>query len=304
VQLRAGRVVDSPHLLVGWMYLGSVAASWLAPPRTPVIWSLRHVPDVLTRESRSTRIALSLLRHMSADRSRRHPAMVITNSTAAREAHQRLGLTGLHQVIQNGVDTERFRIDCGQGDALRRELGIGRDATLLLQVGRVHAHKGQAILLDAALPLLTQHASLHLLLVGRGTESIQHPLFDAQALASRVHRIGDQADLVPAYSAADVLINPSTTDSFPTAVIEAMSCTLPCVVTDTGACRAIVGDTGVCIAPGSAEALRVAIEALLAEPDAALRERGEQARRRVIERFSLAEMAGRFVAAYRSVVAA
>jgi glycosyltransferase involved in cell wall biosynthesis len=230
--------------------------------------------------------------------------MVITNSTAAQEAHLRLGLTAAHQVIQNGVDTERFKIDRDERDALRRELGIGSDATLLLQVGRVHAHKGQTVLLDALVPLLAQHPTLHVLLVGRGTASMRHPLFDTQAFARRVHGIGDTADLVPAYSAADVLINPSTTDSFPTAVIEAMSCTLPCVVTDTGACRTIVGDTGVCIAPGSVDALRAAIEALLAEPDVLRRERGERARRRVIERFSLAGMAGRFVAAYRTVVAA
>jgi len=304
VRLQAAPNIELPQLMVGWMYLGCVAASWLAPRQMPVIWSLRHVPDVLSRESRATRIALSLLRGMSAQVSRRRPALVITNSTAAQDAHRRLGLEGSYEVIQNGVDTERFNSDRDRGDALRRELGIGRDAMLLLQVGRVHPHKGQNILLDAATPLLKQYPSLHLLLVGRGTESIRHPLLDTPAFAGRVHRIGDQADLVPAYSAADALINPSTTDSFPTAVIEAMSCTLPCIVTDTGACRAIVGETGDCIVPGSADALRAAIEALLDEPHDSRRERGQKARRRVIERFSLAQMAGRFVAAYRTVVAA
>jgi glycosyltransferase involved in cell wall biosynthesis len=304
VRLRAGRNFDAPQLIVGWMYLGCVAASWLAPRQTPVIWSLRHVPDVLARESRATRIALLLLRRMSGERSRRRPALVITNSAAAHEAHLRLGLTGSYRVIQNGVDTERFQIDRSRGNALRGELGIGRDATLLLQVGRVHLHKGQHILLDAAVPLLTQHPTVHLLLVGHGTESIRHPLLDTPALACRVHRIGDQADLVPAYSAADALVNPSTTDSFPTAVIEAMSCTLPCIVTDTGASRAIVGENGICIAAGSADALRKAVEALLDESRDAWRERGEQGRRRVIERFSLAQMASGFVAAYRTAVAA
>lgn len=303
-RLPALRDLESTQLMVGWMYLGCVAASWLAPRRMPVIWSLRHVPDVLARESRATRIALALLARMGGEHSRRRPQMVLTNSSQAEQAHRHLGITGAYRVIENGVDAERFKNDRERGAALRRELGIGADDILLLHVGRAHPHKGQHVLLDAAAQLLSQHRSLQLLFVGRGTDSMQHALFATPALARRVHGVGDCADLVPAYSAADALINPSTTDSFPTAVIEAMSCALPCVVTDTGACRDIVGDTGTCVVPGSAEALRTAIDGLLAQSVQTRQELGTRARQRVIERYSLEQMADRFMAAYRAVVAA
>jgi glycosyltransferase involved in cell wall biosynthesis len=297
--LRALRSADAPHLVVGWMYVGCVVATLLAPRSMPVVWSLRHVPEDLRDESRSTRIALRLLRRACAPHSRRRPAMLIANSAAAREAHQALGLAGVYRVIENGVDAARFSADRVRGAELRRELGIRGDDVLLLQVGRAHPHKGQQVLLDAAAVLLARHERVSLLMVGRGTETIRHPLFEIPEFARRVHRLGDRADLVPMYSAADLLINPSVSESFPTAVVEAMSCGLPCVVTDTGASRDIVGDTGRCVVPGSKEALLDAVEPLIGAAPGVREALGERARQRVLERFSLPQMAGAFIAAYR-----
>jgi glycosyltransferase involved in cell wall biosynthesis len=300
---RALRSGDSPDLVVGWMYIGCVAATLLAPRTTPLVWSLRHVPEDLQDESRSTRIALRLMRRACAPNSHRRPALVITNSAAATGAHRALGLSGEYRVIANGVDTQRFDADRVRGDELRRELGVKCGDLLLLQVGRAHPHKGQQVLLDAAAVLLARHQRMHLAMVGRGVEAIRHPLFDVPELARRVHRLEDRSDLVPLYSAADLLINPSLTESFPTAVIEAMSCGLPCVVTDTGASRDIVGDTGRCVRPGSNEALVEAVESLVGSAETPRDSFGVHARRRAIEQFSLTRMVDEFVGAYRDAVA-
>jgi len=109
---------------------------------------------------------------------------------------------------------------------------------------------------------------------------------------------------VSCYSAADLLVNPSLTESFPTTVVEAMSCGLPCVVTDTGASREIVGAVGGVVAAANAASLLVGIDEMLRLPADARRCMGVAARQRVVECFSLARMAAEFVGAYRSATGA
>ena len=187
-------------------------------------------PLWLVHESRATRVSIEVLRRYCKPSSRRKPCLLIANSVAARDSHEALGLRGEYRVIGNDVDTDRFTPDRMLGLAFRRELGIAEGGLMLLQVGRYHRHKGQDLLLEAAFGVLRRWRSANLVLVGSGVESIRHRIFDDAELSRRVHRVADRDDLVPVYRAADLLINPSLTESFPTVVIEAMSCAVPCVV--------------------------------------------------------------------------
>jgi glycosyltransferase involved in cell wall biosynthesis len=301
MRLMRGSSDEPPDLVVGWMYIGCVVASTLTPRSTPVIWSIRHVPSELAQESAATRMSLALLRRYCGSSSRRRPRLVITNSAAARDSHQALGLTGDYRVIGNGVDVDRFSPNRALGLAVRREIGVAETEVMLLQVGRYHPHKGQQLLLDAAVELLRRRRSVRLVMVGNGVESIRHRIFDDSELSGRVRRLPGRDDLVPIYRAADLLINPSFTESFPTAVIEAMSCAVPCIVTDTGDSREIVGDTGEVVEPGSIEALQRGIERFLARSAEDRQRLGAAARARVLDRYTMPQMSAAFVDAYRSV---
>jgi glycosyltransferase involved in cell wall biosynthesis len=57
------------------------------------------------------------------------------------------------------------------------------------------------------------------------------------------------------YAALDICCNSSKTEGSSNSIAEAMSCGVPCVVTDVGDSRHIVGDCGVVVAPGDADAL-------------------------------------------------
>jgi glycosyltransferase involved in cell wall biosynthesis len=289
-----------PDLVVGWMYHGCVVASMLTRRSIPVIWSLRHVPDDLSRESRTTRASLRVLRRFSAS-ARFAPRAIVTNSAAARDSHVALGLRGEYCVINNGVDTGRFSPDASQRAAYRSANGIGADDLVLLHVARNHPHKGHNVLFDVAEPLLRRFSSVRLVLVGDGVESIRHPLLNDPALSARVLRYGGREDLLPLYRCADLLINPSLTESFPTAVAEAMSCSVPCVVTDVGDARELVGGTGEVVAPGSVDALQRGLERMLLRSSEERRQLGAEARLRILERFTIEQMAAAFVGVYRSV---
>ncbi len=60
-------------------------------------------------------------------------------------------------------------------------------------------------------------------------------------------KIYDEVELAEWYSAADVLIDPTLEDTYPTVLIEAMACGTPCVSFNTGGCPEIIEDIGVIV---------------------------------------------------------
>ena len=65
---------------------------------------------------------------------------------------------------------------------------------------------------------------------------------------------------------------------------------MPCVVTDVGDARSIVGDTGVVVPPGDPEALARGWEELLAAGEEKRREMGRKARERIQGEFELSSV--------------
>lgn len=125
--------------------------------------------------------------------------------------------------IANGVDAQMFQpADRESRAALRQRFGVGEGQPLLLFVGRFVEKKG--------LPLLRQLTRLVpealWLFAGSG------PLAPERWAAAnvRVLRGLDQADLVPLYQAADLLVLPSVGEGFPLVVQEAMACGTPALV--------------------------------------------------------------------------
>jgi glycosyltransferase involved in cell wall biosynthesis len=206
-------------------------------------------------------------------------------------------------VIPNGFDTDCFRPSTEDRERVRAELGIPAAAPLVAVIARLDPIKGHQDFVRTwpALP-----AGVHLLLAGQGV-SVDAPLF-AQAVAARpdlparVHLLGVRHDVPRLLAAADLVCCPSRAEGFPNAVGEAMACAVPCVVTDVGDVRALVGQSGWVVPPGDVSALGAALHAALEErPDARAR-RGRLARHIIETEYSLPAMAGRFEALYASLL--
>jgi glycosyltransferase involved in cell wall biosynthesis len=269
-----------PDVVEGWQYAGALAATLFRARGVPVRWNFRHVPLDLREESASTRAALRALRHAP------RPACIVVNSAAAVAAHRALGIDGEYRVIANGVDTERFVADAEAGVALRTSLGIPSSAFLLAHVARFHPHKGHAVLLAALAALPANGADVRLLCVGDGVSAVDTLAQRLGADRRRVYVADAMADLRPVYSAADVVVSPSLTESFPTVVAEAMSCARPCIATDVGDSAVLVHDCGRVVPAGSVEALRDAICDVAGGSAATRAEAGRRARARIVNHFS------------------
>jgi glycosyltransferase involved in cell wall biosynthesis len=118
---------------------------------------------------------------------------------------------------------------------------------------------------------------------------------------SRLRLTGRRHDLHAVYPAFDVSGTSSLGEGFPNVVGEAMACGVPCVVTDVGDSRQIVGDTGLVVPPGDPAALAAAWEEVLRTPAAERRELGARARKRIEDNYSMKAIARRYEELYTRV---
>lgn len=180
------------------------------------------------------------------------------------------------RVIPPGVDlVQPVPPGSAAQSAARAALGVPANVPLALFVGNDYAKKGLPALLQAlaALP----HHSLHLAVVGNPTHI---PAFRQQSLAlglqQRVHFLGALQHMAQAYSAADLLVHPTTEDTYAMVVLEAMAHGLPVVVSAPDYCGIaadLTHDHNALIVPNPRDPAHIAasLQRLQLEPDLAQR---------------------------------
>lgn len=239
---------------------------------------------------------------------RRMDAVVATSDKTAAY------LEGPAQVIMHGIDTEGFSPAADQQarEALRQDLGITPEGPLIGCYGRIRAQKGTDVFVAAMIDLLEEHGSATALVMGRATEGYKD--FEKDLMQQvRDAKLEDRIRFMPEvpteamadwYRILDLYIAPQRWEGFGLTPIEAMACGCPVVATRVGAFDALVveGETGTLIDAGDAEAMRAAAHAILSDPGKRAGWR-ENARRHVVENYSLRQEADSLVALYRTLLA-
>ncbi|HET6601347.1 MAG TPA: glycosyltransferase, partial [Gaiella sp.] len=175
-------------------------------------------------------------------------------------------------VVANTVDVERLAREAEElsdrRDALRGEIGLGRDDVAVLSVARLAPEKGLDTLVRAV--RAADDPRLVLLLAGSGPER--------ERLASLADRLGVRLVLLPdvpwariaeRYVVADVFALLSRHEPWGVVVNEAAACGLPLVLSDrVGAAYDLLEDgrNGVLVAVDDAGAAGAAIRELAADP--------------------------------------
>lgn len=161
-------------------------------------------------------------------------------------------------VINNGVDTEVFRPIRSN---VREEYGIGNRKMILAVAGGLAPRKGREYLLK--LPTLL-HDDEVLVLVG--LQKGQEALLPNTPKVIGIHRTKTSDELVGLYSEADVFINLTLEDNFPTTNIEALACGTPVVTFRTGgSVEVVIPETGLVVEQGDMKGLLAAVREILAK---------------------------------------
>jgi glycosyltransferase involved in cell wall biosynthesis len=129
--------------------------------------------------------------------------------------------------------------------ALRRQIGIPQEASLLVFVGRLDQQKDPLLLIESLKLSVETVPNLHLAIVGDGVlRSRVEELVRARRLDAQVHLLGVRPPLEIAeiLRAADLYVLCSAYEGMPIAVLEALATGLPVVSTDVGEVRLAVHD--------------------------------------------------------------
>jgi glycosyltransferase involved in cell wall biosynthesis len=248
----------------------------------------------LSRHPRLTRWTIAWLARLS-----RLPAAVAHNSRKGREAHAELGYRPRRWAyLPNGFDLEEWRPDEADRMAVRRELGFENAHKVIGLVARIDPEKDHATFLAAAESAAIVRKDVGFVVVGRGTETLKIP----EALHGRVKVLGERRDIPRLLRGLDIATLCSFSEGFPNAVGEAMATALPCIVTDVGDAADIVGETGLVIPPRDPDALASAIITMVEEGEVARAERGQAARNRIKETWSIDRVARLYEDLWRDVV--
>lgn len=293
-----------PHLLHCWMYHANVLGYGLvrmggASKRPGLITSVRVALDAHYVEKAST----AFVRGLDARLSKSADGLVF-NSHRAAEQHALKGYCMRRAtVIPNFFDTDQFRPRPEERTRLRKSLGCD-DAVLIGVVARFDRQKDQRGFLQAARIVRARFGRCQFLLAGRGCEASNSELMgwiQEYGLADSVHLLGERRDTPLIQAGLDVAVCSSVSEGFPNTVGEAMACGVPCVVTDVGDCRLVVGDAGLVVPPRNPEALASAIVRLVDLPNDERKRLGERARQRVMMEFATGPVVEKFTALYESV---
>jgi glycosyltransferase involved in cell wall biosynthesis len=191
--------------------------------------------------------------------------------------------------IHNGVSTSAF-VPCDSARAsMRARFSAGPDDFLLICVARLGKAKGIDILIQAVFEVIRRGISLKCLLLGDGPLR-EDLLQQAHSLGLSRHLFfeGFQKDVRPYLQAGSAFILTSHLEGLPLSVLEAMSCGLPCIVTDVGGSAEAVKHqaVGLVIPPGSVDAAADAISYLATHPSE-LAEMSRKTRDRVCREFDI-----------------
>lgn len=313
---RLGRLLARlrPALVQGWMYHGNLAASislalarGLRQERTrpALVWNIRGALDALECERWLTRQIVRLGARLS-DR----PDAIVYNAEVAARQHEAIGFhPERRRVIGNGFDTQRFAPDPVARAALRARLGLDPkgESVVIGIAAEWRPMKDHPTLLAAMRRLVDRGLDVHLVLLGRGTAADSPMLVyhvAVNCLGGRVHGFGPTLDVAPVIAGLDVAVLASAWgEGFPNFIGEAMASAVPCVATDSGDCRRVIGEAGRVVPMRNPAALVNALAELVRAPGTERARLGQRGRERILAHYTMAAIAAEYRALYAECLA-
>lgn len=273
--------------------------------RKPIVMSLHtsgfDEPEAIERQG-----SLALWSFLSAD-------LYLSVSPGLVDAYLAAGLPAERiLLVPNGIAIARFApASPDERLALRARLMLPADRPVIVFVGFFSADKQPQVLFDAWLALQQSSITDAMLIFVGATQSAYFEVDDgigpsmeraaaAAGVADRLRFTGLTHDVASYLRASDLFVLPSRREGLPVALLEAMSCGLPCIASRLpGSTEAIIehGVNGLLTPPGDVGELSRAVAQVLADP-VLQRRLGAAARATITDRYSSGKVADRWLEAY------
>jgi len=290
-----------PHIMQCWMYHANLFGVVFSRGRH-LVWNIRCSDMDLSQYGFVYKYTVKAGGTFS-----KIPDVIVANSVAGKEFHEGLGYEpGKWEVIPNGFDTDLFKPDETLRKGIRHELGIPDDAPVIGLIARFDPMKDHTTFFHAAHLLLETHPSVRFVLAGQDITQDNpevHNLIGDFRNSPQFHLLGQRHDIPDVLTALDIATSSSLSEGLPNTIGEAMAAGIPCVVTDVGDSRVLVGDTGHVVPKKSPELLVRAWQKLIdAGPDH-IRLLGGRARKRIEQHYSLDSTVKHYEKLYNDLIA-
>jgi glycosyltransferase involved in cell wall biosynthesis len=232
---RRMREFDIVHIQ-GIYLFSSIAAALLAERAgVPYVVSPHGNLDPYQHGLRSRRLK-DLLMALVLRRVLENAGALIYNSDGERAKAQGFHLSSRAVVIDGGLSLDAYAIDLPER-AFRDRYPATGNKRIVLYLGRITNSKGLDLLIRAFGLCIARDPDLHLALIGpdyEGLGDVLRRMVREAGLTESVTFTGMVPDdmKVAALKEAAVFAHPSYTESFGTAILEAMACGVPVVVSD------------------------------------------------------------------------
>jgi glycosyltransferase involved in cell wall biosynthesis len=177
-------------------------------------------------------------------------AINYTTMDEAEKCQSFLGLNSKFFIIPNGIDISEFK-DLPAKENLKKRYSISRDKKVILFLGRINWKKGLDILTDAYCKLAKERKDVHLLIVGPDEEDYGQKVkkwfrnyglkYVDNGLKNKDYETDSRItftgmltgrDKLEVLSGSDIFVLPSYSENFGMAVIEAMACRVPVIISN------------------------------------------------------------------------
>jgi glycosyltransferase involved in cell wall biosynthesis len=293
-----------PNIVQTWMYhadlIGGVAAKLAG--RYPTIWNIRQS----NLDPKHSKRATVWTAKACARLSRYLPERIVSCAESARRIHIDLGYAGERMVvIPNGIELDIFKPDSRTRATVRTELGIDERTILIGSVARFDPQKDHETFVKAAGILHKEFPDVRFLLCGPGIVRENKQLMQwlqSNGIVDHCLVLGERNDIARLMTALDIVTSSSAYgEGFPNAIAEAMSCGVPCVVTDVGDSSLLVGEPDRVVPPRRPDSLVAGWRKLVAMSEAARVRLRTAVRNRMREHYQLSVTTRKYEELYERV---
>jgi glycosyltransferase involved in cell wall biosynthesis len=208
-------------------------------------------------------------------------------------------------LVPNGVNLASLE-DLPDREVLEAQYPRLEGKFVLLFLGRLHVKKGLDLLAAALGSIVLEYPDVHLILAGND-DGARTPFLERmrdQGLLGHVTDVGHVSDerALQVWGAADAFVLPSYSEGFSMAILEALACRLPVVVTTACHFPELTAAEGGIVVPPTIDGVTCGLRDLLNRSPADRRKLGQHGRELVEQRYTWDQQAARLAEVYRWIL--
>ena len=156
--------------------------------------------------------------------------LITINKEDYQRAKKKFHAKEIRYIPGVGIDVKKIQSTSVESDMKRKEIGICEKDFLLLSVGELNKNKNHEVVIRALAKL--NNSRIKYVICGKGElKDYLKKLADELGLGNQVKILGYRKDVIQICKISNVFVFPSQREGLSVALMEAMACELPCLVT-------------------------------------------------------------------------